>query len=240
MSMEAIIEQKALALRDHILSDPTPYTNDPWALIDAIDSFAQSNTMMTFRESKLTLSRQQLAQMTPAPTTLLEFGTYVGASAIAWGAMLRELNPPSAAASCRVYTFELSAVTAGVARDLIRLAGLEGTVSVLEGPAAASVEKLHAEGALGKGGVDVVFFDHWEKFYVPDLRLCEDLGLFRVGALAIADNTDLPGAPAYLEYVRAGGRPGGKVRWETRSLEADVEEGWPKIVEVSTVVEVKA
>ncbi|GES64992.1 O-methyltransferase [Aspergillus terreus] len=239
MSMEAIIEQKALALRDHILSDPTPYTNNPGALIDAIDSFAQSHAMMTFRKSKLTLARQQLAQMTPAPTTLLEFGTYVGASAIAWGAMLRELNP-SSAASCRVYTFELSAVTAGVARDLIRLAGLENMVHVVEGPAAASVEKLHAEGAVGKGGVDVVFFDHWEEFYVPDLRVCEDLGLFRVGALAIADNTDLPGAPAYLEYVRAGGRPGGEVRWETRSLEADVEAGWPKIVEVSTVVEVKA
>ncbi|KAL5357422.1 S-adenosyl-L-methionine-dependent methyltransferase [Aspergillus floccosus] len=238
MSKEAIIEQKALALRDHILSHPTPYTNNPWALIDAIESFAQANAMMTFRKPKLTLARQQLAQMTPAPTTLLEFGTYVGASAIAWGTMLRELNP-DAAASCRVYTFELSAVTAGVARDLISLAGLEDTVTVVEGPAAASVEKLYAQGAVGKRGVDVVFFDHWEEFYVPDLRVCEDLGLFRVGALAIADNTDRPGAPAYLEYMRAGGSVGRQVRWETRSLEADVEGGLPKIVEVGTLVELK-
>ncbi|KAL4892532.1 S-adenosyl-L-methionine-dependent methyltransferase [Aspergillus ambiguus] len=234
MSKEATIEAKALALRDHLLSQPQhPYTNNPWAVVDAIEAFASGKAMMTFKRPKLALAQQALAQQQPAPKTILEFGTYVGSSAIAWGAILRELHDADALRDCRVYTFELSPVTAGVARDLVRLAGLAEIVRVVEGPAAESLRRLFAAGEIAKGGVDMVFFDHWEEFYLPDLRLCEDLGLFRLGSLAIADNTDRPGAPAYLEYVRAGGR---EVRYETRSLEAQVDGNQPKIVEVSTVV----
>lgn len=151
--------------------------------------------------------------MQPAPRTLLEFGTYVGSSAIAWGAILRDL---SGAEASRVYTFELSAVNAQIARDFIGLAGLQDVVHVVEGSSSESLRKLHAEGKLSAGGVDVLFFDHWEKFYVPDLKIVEELGLWRKGGLAIADNTDFPGAPEYVEYVK------GSAKYQTEEI--DVEE----------------
>ena len=67
--------------------------------------------------------------------------------------------------------------------------------------------------------VDIAFFDHREKFYLPDLQLIEDLKLFRVGSLAIADNTDFPGVQDYLEYVKAGGRGVAEsVKYESQSL----------------------
>ena len=181
--------------------------------------------MMTFKNAKIEASKQQIAKIQPTPKTFIEFGGYVGASAIAWGVILRELNNADNAVDVNVYTFELSPVNADVARDLIRLAGLENTVHVLEGPAADSLRRLFEEQKVEKAGVDVAFFDHWEQFYLPDLQLCEDLGLFRKGSKVIADNTDFPGAPAYLEYVKSGGRKGGPYRYETESFETTSNRG---------------
>jgi catechol O-methyltransferase len=184
--------------------------------------------MMTFKNAKIGASKQQIEKIHPAPKTLIKFDGYVGAPAIAWGAILRELNGPDNAtdlSDLKVYIFKLSSVNVGIARDLIRLAGLDGTVHVIEESAAESLRKLFDEGRLQKGSVDVAFFDHREKFNVPDLRLCKDLGLFRKGSKAIADNTDFPGAPGYLEYVRAGGRQGGTYRYETKSIETTSKMG---------------
>lgn len=61
----------------------------------------------------------------------------------------------------------------------------------------------------------MLFLDHWEKFYVPDLRLCEELSLLKPGSVIVADNTDMPGAPDYLKYVEGGGEGGWKYRCES-------------------------
>ncbi|GIJ89172.1 hypothetical protein Asppvi_008102 [Aspergillus pseudoviridinutans] len=222
------VEDLALALHEHIFAQPQErFANQPWELVKAIETFAQNKRMMIFKQNKLTLARQQLHGLQPPPKTIIEFGTYVGNSAIAWGAILRDLHGGNVH-DCNVYTFELSSVSARVARDLVRLAGLEDLVRVLEGPAAESLKKLHIEGKVKPRAVDMAFFDHWEKFYLPDLQLCEDLNLFHRGSLVIADNTDFPGAPDYLAYVKAGGRGGkGTVRYDSQSLKAVAEEGHP-------------
>jgi catechol O-methyltransferase len=56
--------------------------------------------------------------------------------------------------------------------------------------------------------IDMLFVDHWEKCYVPDLKLYKDLQLLRTGSVVVADNTNMPGVQDYLEYVRGwrGGR----------------------------------
>jgi catechol O-methyltransferase len=169
-----------------------------------------------YKGAKLAASQKELETMQPLPKTVLEFGTYVGNSAIAWAAMLREINKSSSVCQCHVYTFEMSSEMARIARDFIKLAGVDHMVSVLEGPGGESLKKLHMEGKL-VDNIDVVFFDHWEEYYLADLRLCEDLGVIRPGSKIIADNTDFPGAPKYLAYLKAGG--GGKVRYESRSVE---------------------
>jgi catechol O-methyltransferase len=154
----------------------------------------------------------------PAPRTIIEFGTFVGKSALAWGAILRDIHGEILPADVKVYTFEMDPVMAALARDLVNLAGLESTVHVLEGPGSESLQKLVSDGAVKS--VDMAFFDHWEKFYLPDLQLVERLKLWRVGSLAIADNTDYPGAPAYRQYVQDGGSGlAGAVKYESRSLE---------------------
>jgi catechol O-methyltransferase len=213
-------EEKAAKLREYIFSQPASDLEDnPWAVTNAVEDFADTfGLRMIFRKNKLELAREQIMAQQPAPRTIIEFGTFVGKSALAWGAILRDIHGESLPADVKVYTFEMDPAMAAVARDLIKLARLENTVHVLEGPGSESLQKLVADGTVKS--VDMAFFDHWEKYYLPDLQLVERLKLWRVGSLAIADNTDYPGAPAYLQYVKNGGSGlPGTVKYESRSLE---------------------
>lgn len=227
-SLQSIFAARAAELREYIFSQPaTNFENNPWALANAIETFANTKGhMMIFREKKLEVARAQLVAQQPAPRTILEFGTFVGKSALAWGAILRDIYGESVPADVNVYTFELDPLMVSLARDLVCLAGLDDVVHVLEGPASESLKKLHSEGVVA--GVDMAFFDHWEQFYLPDLQLIEDLGLFRIGSLAIADNTDFPGAPEYLQYVKAGGRSeAGSVKYQSTSFATESQQGKP-------------
>ncbi|KAL4807577.1 S-adenosyl-L-methionine-dependent methyltransferase [Aspergillus unguis] len=206
--------------------------NDPRAVVAAIEEFANKRGhMMIFRDSKLQVAQAALQDMPVKPKVMVEFGTFVGNSAIAWGAILKELNGADAAKEgCHVYTFELDPQLVALSRELISLAGLDDLVTVVQGTAAESLQQLYNEGSIKKGGADMVFFDHWEKYYVSDLKLCEELGILHPGSLIIADNTDIPGAPDYLEYVR------GKEGYESKAIPSTEKKGTPNYVEITTVV----
>ncbi|KAJ5874924.1 S-adenosyl-L-methionine-dependent methyltransferase [Penicillium soppii] len=235
--LSEIFAERAVELRKYIFDQPaSTFTNNPWALANAIEDFAnQVGHMMIFRKSKLDVAREQLLAQQPAPRTIVEFGTFVGKSALAWGAILRDIHGETVPEDVNIYTFDPDAQMVELTREFVKLAGVEDFVHVLQGPGADSLRKLNAEGKVTT--VDMAFFDHWEKFYVSDLKLIEELKLWRVGSLAIADNTDFPGAPDYLEYVRAGGSGEPEsVRYQTKSFETTGKRGGPSIVEVSTVM----
>ncbi len=229
--------ERAAALREHIFSAPKEqFHGKPWALIEAIEEFANTEGLpLIFRQNKLKIAVDVLTKLDPKPKVVVEFGTFVGTSALAWGATVRDLHG-SDAADLRVYAFELDPKHAQIARDFVTLASLDDVVTVLDGPGDESLKKLYAEGKVVAGKVDVVFLDHWKDAYLPDLKLLEELKLFHPGSVVIADNTDIPGAPDYVEYVKKGGSgESGAVRYETESLEAESLRG-PKIVEVTTVL----
>lgn len=184
---------------------------------------------MIYHSAKITTSKKFLAAVEPKPKVFVEFGTFVGTSAIAWAAMLRDFHGPDAK-DIKVFTFEFDPKVAEVARDLIKIAGVDDVVEVFVGPGSESLKKLHAEGRVKAGGVDAVFIDHWEKYYLPDLKLCEELKLFHKGSVVMADNTDMPGAPDYLAYVRKGGE--GSVKYETQSIASESTRGPVRIFEM--------
>lgn len=225
--MSDTFAKRASQLREYIFSQPASnFENNPWAVANAIDEFAETQgRMMIFKKKKLDVARAQLTAQQPPPRTILEFGTFVGKSALAWGAILRDIYAGNVPEDVNVYTFELDPQMVSLSRDLIKLAGLQDVVHVLKGPASESLKKLHADGKVTS--VDMAFFDHWEEFYLPDLQLIEDLKLFRVGSLAIADNTDFPGAPDYLKYVKAGGRGVGSLKYESQSFATEGQQGKP-------------
>lgn len=218
----------AKALHQHMLSLPVEkLQGNPKAVGEEIEKFADSQGLpMIFREAKMKVARDALRNANPRPKVLVEFGTFVGCSAIGWGDLLRELNSAEGITNVHVYGFELDSELAQIARDLVKLSGLEDVVTVMDGPGAESLKKLAAEGKVQPRGVDAVFIDHWEKLYVQDLQVCEEIQVLHKGSVIIADNTDFPGAPDYVEYVKGGGscRPGA-VRYESKTL--DTEETIP-------------
>ena len=89
---------------------------------------------------------------------------------------------------------------AGIARELIELAGCSDIVTVVEGAAEESLRKMKADGTLTQ--LDMVFLDHVEDLYVADFKVCEELGLLKEGVVIVADNVVRPGAPEYRKFVR--------------------------------------
>lgn len=106
-----------------------------------------------------------------------------------------------------LYSLELDPLIASIAMNLVNLAGLGDVVEIIVGSAAHTLQRLHDQGILEKGSVDIIFLDHAEELYKPDLELCERLGFVdKKGCHVIADNVVRPGAPEYREYVRSNPR----------------------------------
>ncbi|KAJ5273671.1 hypothetical protein N7478_008796 [Penicillium angulare] len=225
-SLQDTFARRADELREYIFSQPASnFENNPWALAAAIETFAnEKGHMMIFRDSKLAVAKEALLSQQPAPRTILEFGTFVGKSALAWGAILRDIYGENIPEDVNVYTFDPDSKMVALTRDFVKLAGMENVIHVLEGFGSDSLNKLVTEGKVTS--VDMAFYDHWEKYYLSDLQLLEELKLWRVGSLAIADNTDMPGAPDYLAYVKAGGSgASGAVKYESKSYETQGGKG---------------
>lgn len=130
------------------------------------------------------------------PSTVVELGGYVGYSAIKFGDAVRR------AGGKRYLSLEINPVFAAVANMLIDLAGLRDVVRVLVAPSHVSLAWLVRENVLDH--VELLFLDHWKDRYLPDLWLVEQLGLLKPGVSVLAaDNVLQPGAPEYLDWVRA-------------------------------------
>lgn len=209
-----------------------------------MDAFIATNlqgTMIAFEASKLGVSKGVLEKQRPLPKVLLELGTYGGYSAVGWGAMLKELNG-GRSEGVMVYSCEVNEEFVRIANDIVKLAGLDDVVEILCGKSPDLIRKLSEEGLVEKRGLDVLFIDHWEHYYLPDFKLVEDLELFREGSVVIADNTDKESE--YTDYVRSGGRGGnGGYKIKTESIEADIPDvparplpGKQSMIEVTTML----
>lgn len=156
----------------------------------------------------------------------LEFGAYVGYSAIALGAALRDLNPGQ---KVSYFSFESNPLMAAITSSFVELAGLKDVVHVHVGPASESLVRLVAEGKLEKGSIDFMMLDHWEDVYISDLQLCEEHGLLRKGSVVLADNVLFPGAPEYLAYVKKGKaeKSAEGFRYETKTEDFVLKIGTP-------------
>jgi len=128
---------------------------------------------------------------------MIELGGYVGYSAILFGDVLRSVGGK------KYISLEINPEMAGVAGVLIDLAGLRDFVSIIIGPSNQSLIRLvQVEKSIQQ--IEFLFIDHWQELYLPDLWVVEELGILKEGvSVLLADNVLFPGAPKYLEWVRA-------------------------------------
>lgn len=129
------------------------------------------------------------------PSIMLELGGYVGYSAILFGDAMR-------AHGGKYVSFEINPELAAVANQLVELAGLRDVVRIIVGSSNDLLREL--AGPQNELGVlPMVFIDHWQKLYLGDMWLMEELGAVGTGSVIVADNVIFPGTPEYLRWMQA-------------------------------------
>ena len=139
------------------------------------------------------------------PDLALELGTYCGYSA---------LRIARAAPRATVVSVELSEANAANARRIWAHAGVADRVHCVVGTigdGGATLDTLADTYGFGPAELDFVFLDHDKNAYLNDLLGIVDRGWLRPGAIVVADNVGVPGAPKYRGYLR--GKQG--AGWDT-------------------------
>jgi catechol O-methyltransferase len=183
------------ALARFVLDNARPGDLDD--AIRVIDEFAYCKSfLINVGDEKGALLEAAIART--APRLLLELGTYCGYSA------LRSIRASPTRA--RLVTIELNPANAAIARTILAHAGVADRVAVVVGTlgdGGRTLATLRDEHGFQAGKVDFVFADHAKDAYLPDLRLILDEGWLRPGAVIVADNIKIPGAPAYRAFMRS-------------------------------------
>ncbi len=130
------------------------------------------------------------------PKRALELGTYCG-----YGALLIAAAAPTA----EVYSVELAEANAINARRIWEHAGVSDRITCVVGTVGdggRTLNVLETEHGFGAGTVDLLFLDHDKNAYLTDLQSIMARGWLSSGAIVVADNIRVPGAPKYRAYMR--------------------------------------
>ncbi|XP_022083532.1 catechol O-methyltransferase-like [Acanthaster planci] len=188
-------ENKGKKMVDYLMERVSEINGDPSALLAATDEYCygEGRWMMHVGDKKGAIVRKLVQQL--APKTCLEIGTYCGYSAVLMASVLP--------VGSRYITLEPREELVNIARQFVKLAGADvNTKITIVGRRSEDVIPTLRESLL-VDTLDFVFMDHWEEFYVRDLKLLESHGLLKKGTVILADNVIHPGAPDYLEYVQS-------------------------------------
>jgi catechol O-methyltransferase len=178
---------------EYVLANARPGDIDD--VLTTIDRFAyEESFLINVGDEKGALLDAAVRRADPA--LALELGTYCG-----YGA----LRIARAAPNAKVVSVELAPANADNARRIWAHAGVGDRVTCVVGTigdGGATLDELAALYELGPGGLDFVFLDHDKNAYQSDLQSILDRGWLHKGAIAVADNVGLPGAPKYRAYMR--------------------------------------
>lgn len=164
-------------------------------VIATIDRFAYDKSMlMNVGDEKGELLDAAVRRAEPA--LAVELGTYAGYSA---------LRIARAAPQARVVSVELAEANAANARTVWAHAGVADRVSCVVGTigdGGRTLDVLARDHGLTPGSLDFLFLDHDKVAYLPDLQSILERDWLRQGAIVVADNILVPGAPKYRAYMR--------------------------------------
>ncbi|KAF7312595.1 Catechol O-methyltransferase [Mycena indigotica] len=178
-------------------SDLEALRGSPARVCAAIEEFAiQKEFLISIGSTKAKIVEELIAA--EKPKVMVELGGYMAYSAIFFADAMRRQHAKDT--KVQYWSLEYNPLFTSIAMNLVDLAGLSDVVQIVTGTAGSSLKRLAAENKLDH--IDVLFIDHLGDNYHTDFQICESLNLLKSGALIIADNTLIPGAPEYLDYVR--------------------------------------
>ena len=168
----------------------------PEKILAAIDHYHhQFNVLMNIGSTKGKFITELIAER--KPSVMIELGGYVGYSAIRFGNDVRSNGGKA------YLSIEKNPEMAAVATILVDLAGLGDFVRINVGSSDEVLKEMVIETKI-LSDVELMFIDHWQRLYLPDLWLLEELDVLKPGkSMLVADNVIMPGAPDYLEWVQA-------------------------------------
>ena len=168
-------------------------------VLATVDKFAYEKSMlMNVGDEKGELLDAAVRRANPS--VALELGTYCGYSA---------LRIARAAPSAKVFSVELAAANAEVARRIWAHAGVDDRVTCVVGTigdGGRRSTRWPTSTAFGAGKLDLLFIDHDKAAYLPDLQSILDRGWLHSGSIVVADNIGIPGAPKYRAVHEASSR----------------------------------
>ena len=124
---------------------------NPQRILAAIDEYGRTKKyLMNIGEYKSKTVIDLIREV--KPQVMVELGAYVGYSAIAFGAAVKE------AGGKKYVSMEFSPEFAADTAMLVDLDGLSDLVKVEVGDCADSLRRLHNDGTLSK--IDLLFLDH--------------------------------------------------------------------------------
>ncbi len=182
------------ALQRYVLANARPGDLDD--VIRVIDRFAYNESfLINVGDEKGALLDAAIERA--KPKLLLELGTYCGYSA------LRTIRV--APKDAHLVTIEFNADNAAIAQSIFEHANIKDRVTIVHGTLGDGKTAATLKDALGfaRGKVDFAFIDHAKEAYLPDLELILREGWLRRGAIVVADNVKVPGAPEYHAFMKA-------------------------------------
>ena len=199
------------ALAQHVEANAVPGDLD--SAIATIDAFCyEQSFMINVGDEKGALLDAAIRRA--QPRRLLELGTYCGYSALRTARVMPD--------DAHLYSLEFLEENAAIARRILSHAGVDSRVTVIVGTlgdGGKTIGALEGEHGFSGGSLDSVFIDHAKDEYLPDLKRILERAWLRPGAVVVADNVKMPGAPDYREYMQA---QEGRL-WRTTEHETHVE-----------------
>jgi catechol O-methyltransferase len=198
------------AAADYVISHAR--RGDVDGVLAAIDEFAyEKSILINVGDEKGALL--DAAAKRADPRVALELGTYCGYSA---------LRIARSAPAAKVFSVELAAANAEIARRIWAHAGVDDRITCVVGTigdGGKTLDALAAQHGFSEGTLDFMFVDHDKNAYLDDLLSIMARGWLHRGSIVVADNVLVPGSPKYRTYMR---EQQGK-KWDTVEHKTHVE-----------------
>lgn len=206
---------------------PKVVPGDPLSILRTVEEFAtgKGQWLKVAGGKKSELIEYNLRHRLPREHEfVLEFGTFIGYSAIRMSRIARPCIGRSQGIP-KVVSLELDPIHALIARQLLELSHLHKVAEVWIGQARDTISRLLEE--WGERCLKFAFMDHRGTKFHEDLQQCESLEALGPDFRIVADNVLKPGAPLYMWHLVTPGRGMWNAQmWSLPEFVQDEAEDW--------------